>query len=105
MENNDVMKPHNFVKDRPDVQENHPGYWHICHGCGFEIFHPDSHSDFVRRLTLAFRFNELVSILSKEELYARTVPGNFGMEKGYGGVLAGDCDEAQKFVIESTLIE
>ena len=82
------------------------GEWHCCSGCRKRVFFPDGCTDFQKQLTVALAWAKDVGVLDKDELHRRTVKnsGKYGMDKGYHGVLAENCELAQIFGIEFVML-
>ena len=78
------------------------GEWHRCSGCDKRIFYPDGWTEFQKELTQSTAWMDDVHILDKQELNRRTEhpENNHGMDRGFHGVLANDCEKAQAFSIE-----
>jgi len=100
------MRPHAFKLDSLGFKDGKHGEWHECPGCRQRVFFPDGWSDFQKRLTIATAWMGDVSVLDKEELARRTVhnDGPHGMDRGFHGVLAEDCEAAELFVAERIMI-
>jgi len=99
--------PHHFqFLEKGNKSPHGDGEWHQCAGCKKKVFFPNGWSDFQKELTITLAWSHDVSVLDPEEFRRRTIQKKAGesFDKGYHGILAEDCEEAQKFVIEHIML-
>ena len=97
-----MSRNHDWRTDGRDGSKS--GGYYLCSGCQKRVFFLDGWTDFEKLLTVGAAWIDDISCLSESGLASRTVPGSYGIVKGYHGVLGEDCDEAQRFAAEFVMV-